>query len=131
MKFLLEEEHAVLKDRLRRNLKRKHALELEINRQYKKLKKLEISMEKRASVPISEEGQLRPSCFVCEASNLLRVGVQNKKKVEKANGLCSRSCSVSFSASTCLLPQLLESERALPSMGTETLERWISGLELL
>ncbi|MGD0978016.1 MAG: hypothetical protein ABR962_02620 [Candidatus Bathyarchaeia archaeon] len=63
MKSLLEEEHAVLKDRLSRNLKRKHALELEINRQYEKLKKLEISMEKRASFPTSEEGPITPQLF--------------------------------------------------------------------
>jgi hypothetical protein len=56
MKSLLEEENAFLKDRLSQNLKRKHALDLEINRQYEKLKKkLEISMEKPASVPTSEK----------------------------------------------------------------------------
>ena len=51
MKSLLEKEHAILKDRLSRNLKRRHALE--VNRQCEKLKKLEISMEKRAPVPTS------------------------------------------------------------------------------
>jgi len=73
MKSLLEEEHAVLKDRLHRNLKGKYVLELEINRQYEKLKKLEISMEKRVSVPTSEERRITLSCFVSNlstASNL-------------------------------------------------------------
>jgi hypothetical protein len=51
MKSLLEEEYAVLKDRLSRNLKRKHALELEI------------SMEKRASVPTSKEEPITPQLF--------------------------------------------------------------------
>jgi hypothetical protein len=63
MKSLLEEEHAVLKERLRRNLARKHALELEINRQYEQLKKLEISMEKHASVLTSEERPITPQLF--------------------------------------------------------------------
>jgi hypothetical protein len=63
MKSLLEEEHAVLKDRLSRNLKRKHALELEINRQYEQLKKLEISTGKPASVPTSEERPITPQLF--------------------------------------------------------------------
>jgi len=68
MKCMLEEEHAVVKDRLLQNLKRKHALELEINRQYEKLKKLEISMEKRLSVPTYEERQITPNCFVSNLS---------------------------------------------------------------
>jgi hypothetical protein len=64
MKSLLEEERAVLKDRLRRNLNRKHALDLEINRQYAELKKLEISMEKCISAPSSEERRIILRCFV-------------------------------------------------------------------
>lgn len=60
MKSLLEEEHIVLKDMLSRNLKRKHLLELEINRQYGQLKKLEISMGKPASVSTFEERRITP-----------------------------------------------------------------------
>jgi len=58
-----DEEHTVLKDRLHRNLKRKYALELEISRQHEKLKKLEISIEKRAIVPTSEERWITLRCF--------------------------------------------------------------------
>jgi hypothetical protein len=61
--ILPEDEHAVLKNRFRRNLKRKHALELEINRQYEKLKKLEVSIEKRAIVPTSEERRITLRCL--------------------------------------------------------------------
>lgn len=60
MKSLLEEEHVVLKDMLSRNLRRKHLLELEINRQYEQLKKLEISMEKPAPVPTFEGRRITP-----------------------------------------------------------------------
>lgn len=42
----LEEEHASLKNKLGKSLQRKRALELRINEQFEKLKKLEMSLEK-------------------------------------------------------------------------------------
>jgi hypothetical protein len=44
----LKEKHRLLKDRLNKNLQKKHTLELQIGRQFEKLKKLEISLEKCA-----------------------------------------------------------------------------------
>lgn len=42
----LKEEHALLKDELGENLQKKRALELRINEQFEKLKRLEMSLEK-------------------------------------------------------------------------------------
>lgn len=44
---LLEEKHVLLKTALERKLQRKNALELEISRQFEKLKQCEITLEKR------------------------------------------------------------------------------------
>lgn len=46
--LLLEEKHVLLKDELGEKLQKKRALELEITRQFEELKKVEISLEKRA-----------------------------------------------------------------------------------
>ena len=46
--LLLEEKHVLLKDELCEKLQKKRALELEITRQFEELKKVEISLEKRA-----------------------------------------------------------------------------------
>lgn len=45
--LLLEEKHVLLKNELGEKLQKKHALELEITRQFEELKRLEISLEKR------------------------------------------------------------------------------------
>ena len=44
--LLLEEKHVFLKSELGEKLRKKHALELEITKQFEELKKLEISLEK-------------------------------------------------------------------------------------
>ena len=44
----LEEKHALMKNELSGNLKRKHVLKLEISKQFKQLKRIEISMEKNS-----------------------------------------------------------------------------------
>lgn len=44
--LLLEEKHALLKNELSWNLKKKLALELRIGRQFEELKKLEVTLEK-------------------------------------------------------------------------------------
>jgi hypothetical protein len=44
--LLLEEKHVLLKSELGEKLQKKHALELEITKQFEELKKLEISLEK-------------------------------------------------------------------------------------
>jgi hypothetical protein len=44
--LLLEEKHVLLKHELGEKLQKKHALELEITRQFEELKRLEISLEK-------------------------------------------------------------------------------------
>jgi hypothetical protein len=46
--LLLEERHALLKSDLGEKLQERHALELEISKQFEELKRLEISLEKRA-----------------------------------------------------------------------------------
>jgi hypothetical protein len=44
--LLIEERHVLLKSELDEKLHKKYALELEINKQFEELKKLEISLEK-------------------------------------------------------------------------------------
>jgi len=46
--LLLEEKHVLLKSELDEKLQKKHALELEITKQFEELKSLEISLEKRS-----------------------------------------------------------------------------------
>jgi len=46
--LLLEEKHVLLKSELSEKMQMKHALELEITKQFEELKRLEISLEKRA-----------------------------------------------------------------------------------
>lgn len=46
--LLLEEKHVLLKNELGEKLQKKHALELEITKQFEELKRVEISLEKRA-----------------------------------------------------------------------------------
>ena len=46
--LLLEEKHVLLKNELGEKLHKKHALELEITKQFEELKRVEISLEKRA-----------------------------------------------------------------------------------
>jgi len=53
--LLLEEKHILLKNELGQNLQEKHALELRISKQFEELKKLEISLEKRARIAAAEE----------------------------------------------------------------------------
>ena len=53
--LLLEEKHILLKNELGQNLQEKHALELRISKQFEELKKLEISLEKRAHITATEE----------------------------------------------------------------------------
>jgi hypothetical protein len=53
--LLLEEKHVLLKNELEERLHEKHVLELEINRQFEELKKLEISLEKSARIAITDE----------------------------------------------------------------------------
>jgi hypothetical protein len=51
----LEERHVLLKSDLGEKLQKKHALELEISRQFEELKKLEISLEKSARIAVTVE----------------------------------------------------------------------------
>ncbi|MGA2768608.1 MAG: hypothetical protein ABSF24_09895 [Candidatus Bathyarchaeia archaeon] len=53
--LLLEEKHAVLKNELSENLQKKHSLELKINEQFEQLKRIEISLERRARTTADEE----------------------------------------------------------------------------
>jgi len=53
--LLLEERHVLLKSELDEKLQKKHALELEISKQFGELKRLEISLEKRARKTTAEE----------------------------------------------------------------------------
>ena len=53
--MLLKEKHDLLKNDLSENLQRKRVLELKISRQFEDLKRLEISMEKRARKTTAEE----------------------------------------------------------------------------
>ena len=48
MQLLPEEKHILLKNELAEKLRKKHALELEITKQFEELKRVEISLEKRA-----------------------------------------------------------------------------------
>ena len=52
--LLLEERHVVLKNELGEKLQKKRALELEITRQFEELKRVEISLEKRAHLATAE-----------------------------------------------------------------------------
>ena len=52
--LLLEEKHALLKNELDNNLQKKHALELEISKQFEQLKRLEISLEKRTCTTVTD-----------------------------------------------------------------------------
>lgn len=53
--LLLEQRHVLLKSRLNEKLHKKHALELEIRKQYQELKRLETSLEKQAFKTVPEE----------------------------------------------------------------------------
>jgi hypothetical protein len=48
--LLLEEKHVLLKNGLGEKLQEKHALELEIAKQFEELKRLEISLERCSSI---------------------------------------------------------------------------------
>ena len=50
----LEKKHDFLKNKLKENLGKKHALELRINQQFEELKELEISLEKCAQTTTKE-----------------------------------------------------------------------------
>ena len=52
--LLLEEKHVLLKNKLGEKLHKKHALELEITKQFEELKRVEISLEKRAHLTAVE-----------------------------------------------------------------------------
>jgi len=47
-----EERHILLKNALDEKLQKKHALELEISKQFQELKRLEVSLEKRAHTEV-------------------------------------------------------------------------------
>jgi hypothetical protein len=51
---LIEEKHVLLKNGLGEKLQEKHALELEIAKQFEELKRLEISLEKRTHLTAAE-----------------------------------------------------------------------------
>jgi hypothetical protein len=51
----LEERHVFLKSDLDEKLQKKHALELEISKQFEELKRLEISLEKSAHAVVADE----------------------------------------------------------------------------
>jgi len=51
---LIEEKHVLLKNGLGEKLQKKHALELEITKEFEELKRLEISLEKRAHLTTVE-----------------------------------------------------------------------------
>lgn len=53
--LLIEERHVLLKSELDEKLRERHALELEISRQFEELKKLEISLEKSSRIAVSDE----------------------------------------------------------------------------
>ena len=52
--LLLEEKHVVLKNEINEKLQKKRALELEITKQFEELKRVEISLEKRAHLATAE-----------------------------------------------------------------------------
>jgi len=62
---LLEEKHRLLKKRLLENLEKKHFVEMKINQQFEKLKKLEISLEKIGKTTQS----VSPSFSTCASLN--------------------------------------------------------------
>jgi hypothetical protein len=53
-RLLLEEKQVLLENELDRNLKKKLALELEINKQFEQLKRIEISIEKGSHMTRTE-----------------------------------------------------------------------------
>jgi len=53
--LLLEEKHVLLKNELDEKLQKKHALELEISKQYQELKRLETSLERQVFKVVREE----------------------------------------------------------------------------
>jgi hypothetical protein len=53
--LLIEEKHAILKNKLLGNMKKKRVLELEITRQCDQLKRIEILMEKSSHIPTLEK----------------------------------------------------------------------------
>ena len=53
--LLLEEKHVLLKNELDEKLRKKHALELEISKQYQELKRLETSLERQVFKTVREE----------------------------------------------------------------------------
>jgi hypothetical protein len=53
--LLLEDRHVLLKSELDEKLQEKHALELEINKQFEELKRLESSLEKQVFKTVQEE----------------------------------------------------------------------------
>jgi hypothetical protein len=57
--LLLEEKHALLKNELNDNLQKKHALELEINKQFEQIKTLEISLEKHVRIGTTKNASVR------------------------------------------------------------------------
>ena len=52
--LLLEEKYVVLKNEINEKLQKKRALELEITKQFEELKRVEISLEKRAHLVTAE-----------------------------------------------------------------------------
>ena len=53
--LLLEDRHVLLKSELDEKLQKKHALELEISKQFEELKRLETSLEKQVFKTVQEE----------------------------------------------------------------------------
>jgi hypothetical protein len=53
--LLLEERHVLLKSELDEKLQKKHALELEITKQFEELKRLETSLEKQVFKTVQRE----------------------------------------------------------------------------
>lgn len=53
--LLLEDRHVLLKSELDEKLQKKHALELEISKQFMELKRLETSLEKQVFKTVQEE----------------------------------------------------------------------------
>jgi hypothetical protein len=57
--LLIEEEHAILKNKLLGNMKKKRVLELEITRQCDQLKRIEILIEKSSNTHTLEKMDAR------------------------------------------------------------------------
>jgi len=53
--LLLEDRHVLLKSELDEKLQKKHALELEISKQFMELKRLETSLEKQVFKTVQKE----------------------------------------------------------------------------